>query len=249
MFRHFLEIPFPVFADFGQDFHRGSSLVPFRIKYAVVRLDLADYAPVDYLIIYAALLAACGGRTKFHFLWMPFTLFLSFGLIVFFSHDLDLPVEYGQRGIHTDNIYQFFVCSDGHGQFRVQFVEHDCGHMVFVSNRSQPPVFFSVLMPLYPTDGKQGKEYERTAYTCPYIRILMPAIGNFTPQQPYCAYCLVRADCLPQSRYEALSVLCFSRSQLIILYITCQQPQYLVKLFLNSGNSMLVHVLLVGFSV
>ena len=67
MFRHFTEIPFPVFADFGQDFYKGSSLVPFRVKYAVVRLDLADYAPVDYLIIYAALLAACGGRTKFHF--------------------------------------------------------------------------------------------------------------------------------------------------------------------------------------
>ena len=67
MFRHFTKISFPVFADFGQDFHRGNSLVPFRVKYAVVRLDLADYAPVDYLIIYAALPAACGGRTVFYF--------------------------------------------------------------------------------------------------------------------------------------------------------------------------------------
>ena len=66
-FRHLTEVPFPVFADFGQNFQRGSSLVPFRIKYAVVRLDLADYAPVDYLIIYAALLAACGGRTVLYF--------------------------------------------------------------------------------------------------------------------------------------------------------------------------------------
>ena len=67
MFRYFSEIPFSVFADFGQDFYKGSSFVPFRVKYAVVRLDLADYAPVDYLIIYAALPAARSGRTKFHF--------------------------------------------------------------------------------------------------------------------------------------------------------------------------------------
>ena len=95
-----------------------------------------------------------------------------------FCYSPDLSVEYGQRGIHTDNIHQFFVSPDGHCQFRVQLVEHDRSNFVFVCNRSQPPVFFPVLMPLYPTDGKQDKEYERTAYASPYIRILMPAIGN-----------------------------------------------------------------------
>mgnify|MGYP000471278637 CR=1 FL=1 len=112
---------------------------------------------------------------------MPFTLFLLFGLFFFLSHCLDLPVEYDQRGIHTDNIHQFLVSSDGHSQSRMQFVEHERSHKVFVSNRSQPPVFFPVLMPLYPTDGKQGKEYEHTTDTGPCVRVLVPAIGNFAP--------------------------------------------------------------------
>lgn len=54
-------------------------------------------------------------------------------------------------------------------------------HFVFVCNRSQPSVFFLVFMPLYPTDSKQGKEYERTTETSPNVRILVPAVGDFVP--------------------------------------------------------------------
>ena len=33
-------------------------------------------------------------KDEISLLWMPFTLFLLFGLFFFFSHCLDLPVEY-----------------------------------------------------------------------------------------------------------------------------------------------------------
>ena len=102
-------------------------------------------------------------------------------ILGFLSNGFDLFPEYGQSRIYTDRFRQLFISPDGYGQFRVQLVKHDCSHMVFVCNRSQPPVFFPVLMPLYPTDGKQGKEYEHTTDTSPCVRVLVPAIGNFAP--------------------------------------------------------------------
>lgn len=102
----------------------------------------------------------------------------TFGLL---SNGFDLLPEYSQRGICTNRFRQFLVCPDGHSQFRVQFIEHDCGHFMLVCNRFQPPVFFPIFMLLYPTDNKQDKENKRTAYTCPNIRILVPAIRYFAP--------------------------------------------------------------------
>lgn len=53
-----------------------------------------------------------------NFTFMDAIHFIFVGLIIFFSAGyLDLPVEYGQRGIRTDNIHQFLVSPDGHGQF------------------------------------------------------------------------------------------------------------------------------------
>lgn len=123
----------------------------------------------------------------------------------FLSNCLDLFPKYGQCRICSNRFCQFLICPDGHSQFRVQFVEHDRSHFVFICNHSQPLVFFPVFMPLYPTDGKKNEKHERTAYASPCVRVLVPAIGNFVPQQPCCVYRLVGTDCLPQFRYKALS--------------------------------------------
>ena len=92
----------------------------------------------------------------------------------YLSNGSDLFPEYGQCGIHANHIHQFLVSPNSNGQFRVQFVELYCSHLVLVCNRSQQPVFFPVFMPLHPTDGKQGKEYERATDTSPDIRIFVP---------------------------------------------------------------------------
>lgn len=167
----------------------------------------------------------------------------------FLSNCLDLFPKYGQCRICSNRFCQFLICPDGHSQFRVQFVEHDRSHFVFICNHSQPLVFFPVFMPLYPTDGKKNEKHERTAYASPCVRVLVPAIGNFVPQQPCCVYRLVGTDCLPQFRYKALLWLRLFRKQPVFLHVVCQHFQYLVKLFLGRGNAAFAPVLFGGFKI
>ena len=62
------------------------------------------------------------------------------------------------RRIHADRFHRFFVCPDSHSQFRVQFIEHNRSHFVFVRNRSQLSVFLSVFMSLYPNTQEALEE-------------------------------------------------------------------------------------------
>ncbi len=63
----------------------------------------------------------------------PFDLFAS--IFRFFSNSFDLFPEYGQSRIYAHSFRQFLVSPNSHSQFRVQFIEHDCSHLVFVLNR------------------------------------------------------------------------------------------------------------------